>query len=52
MLDDNTNGKMAVCVEFKDNAKEAFLRLKNKLAMENNNDVIRYAIVFTDKRTK
>ncbi len=43
--------KMAVCVEFKDNAKEAFLSLKNKLAMENNNDVIRYAIVFTDKRT-
>ena len=47
-----SNNKMAVCVEFKDKAKDAFLRLKNALAMENNNDVIRFAIVYTEKRIK
>lgn len=43
---------MAVCVEFKGNAKKAFLDLKRKLALENKNDVIRYAIVYTEKRTE
>ncbi len=51
-MSNDINDKMAVCVEFKDGSKEAFLSLKTKLALENNNDVIRYAIVFTDKRTK
>lgn len=44
--------KLAVCVEFRGIARLAFLNLKKKLAMENNNDVIRYAIVFAEKRTK
>ena len=52
MADKLVNDKIAVCVEFKGIAKNAFLVLKEKLAMENNNDVIRYAIVFTEKRTK
>lgn len=52
MASELVNDKIAVCVEFKGPAKNAFLVLKEKLAMENNNDVIRYAIVFTEKRTK
>lgn len=51
MASELVNDKIAVCVEFKGAAKNAFLNLKNKLALENNNDVIRYAIVFTEKRT-
>jgi hypothetical protein len=52
MASEIVNDKIAVCVEFRDTARLAFQNLKRKLAMENNNDVIRYAIVFTEKRTK
>ncbi len=52
MVSEIINDKIAVCVEFKGVARLAFQNLKNKLAMENNNDVIRYAIMYTEKRTK
>jgi hypothetical protein len=50
MIDD-TN-KLVVNVEFKEQAKEDFIELKQKLRMENNNDVIRWAIAFANKKFK
>jgi hypothetical protein len=50
---DNLNGdKVIVNVELKDDAKDVFLKLKKKLNMESSSDVVRYALTFTEKRTK
>jgi hypothetical protein len=44
------NNKLIITVEFKDEAKEDYLMLKKKLRMENNNDVLRWAVAFANKR--
>ncbi len=52
-MDTNINAEsLFVTVEFKEDAKNDFTTLKKKLRMENNNDVIRWAIAFANKRTK
>lgn len=44
------NEKLIITVEFKDKAKEDYIQLKDKLRMENNNDVLRWAVAFANKR--
>lgn len=52
MADTEQNDKLIVNVEFFTEAKSAFEELKIKLGLVNNNDVIRYAVIFANKRTK
>ncbi len=49
---EGTEDKLIVNVIFAGDAKNAFDELKNKLSIQNNNDVLRYAVKFANKRTK
>ena len=48
----NVKDKIVVNVELFDDHGIAFESLKKKLGIVNNNDVLRYAVIFTNKRVK
>lgn len=50
-MDDN-DSKLFIGVNLENDALKDFKQLKEKLRMENNNDVIRWAIQYANKRTK
>lgn len=49
-MDDDS--KLFIGVNLENDALKDFKQLKEKLRMENNNDVIRWAIQYANKRTK